>query len=31
MRQGVRAKFEVEAYFQDLGSLTAEGWLKKRN
>jgi hypothetical protein len=30
MREGAQAQFEVEAYFQDLRSLTAEGWLKKR-
>ncbi|MDO8945504.1 MAG: hypothetical protein Q7U75_20135, partial [Desulfobacterales bacterium] len=29
MREGARAKFEIEAYSQDLRSLTAEGWLKK--
>jgi len=29
MREGARAQFEVEAYFQDLRSLTAGGWLKK--
>ena len=29
LREGAPAQFEVEAYFQDLRSLTAEGWLKK--
>jgi hypothetical protein len=29
MREGARAQFEVEAYFQDLRSLSAEGWLQK--
>ena len=29
MREGAQAQFEVEAYFQDLRSLTAGGWLKK--
>jgi uncharacterized protein YoaH (UPF0181 family) len=29
MRQGPRAQFAVEAYSQDLRSLTAQGWLKK--
>ena len=29
MRQGLRAQFAVEAYSQDLRSLTAQGWLKK--
>jgi hypothetical protein len=28
MRQGAQAQFEIEAYFQELRSLTAEGWLK---
>jgi hypothetical protein len=28
MREGAPAQFEVEAYFQDLRSLTAAGWLK---
>jgi hypothetical protein len=28
LREGAPAQFEVEAYFQDLRSLTAEGWLK---
>jgi hypothetical protein len=28
MREGGPAQFEVEAYFQDLRSLTAAGWLK---
>ena len=30
LREGAPAQFEVEAYFQDLRSLTAQGWLKKR-
>ena len=29
MREGPRAQFAVEAYSQDLRSLTAQGWLKK--
>jgi hypothetical protein len=29
LREGVQAQFEVEAYFQELRSLTAEGWLTK--
>jgi hypothetical protein len=29
LREGAPAQFEVEAYFQDLRLLTAEGWLKK--
>ena len=29
LQEGAPAQFEVEAYFQDLRSLTAEGWLKK--
>jgi len=29
LREGAPAQFEVEAYFQDLRSLTAKGWLKK--
>jgi hypothetical protein len=29
LREGAPAQFEIEAYFQDLRSLTAEGWLKK--
>jgi hypothetical protein len=29
MREGAPAQFEVEAYFQDLRSLTASGWLNK--
>jgi len=29
LREGAPAQFEVEAYFQDLRSLTAQGWLKK--
>jgi hypothetical protein len=28
LRAGAPAQFEVEAYFQDLRSLTAEEWLK---
>lgn len=31
LREGARAQFEVEAYFRDLRSLTAEGWLKKES
>jgi hypothetical protein len=30
LREGAPAQFEVEAFFQDLRSLTAQGWLKKR-
>jgi len=30
LREGAQAQFEVEAYFQDLRSLTAQGWLKNR-
>jgi citrate lyase gamma subunit len=30
LREGAQAQFEVEAYFQDLRSLTAQRWLKKR-
>jgi hypothetical protein len=29
LREGAQAQFEVEAYFQELRSLTAEGWLKQ--
>ncbi len=29
MREGAPAHFEVEAYFQELRSLTAQRWLKK--
>jgi len=29
LREGAPAQFEIEAYFQDLRSLTAGGWLKK--
>jgi hypothetical protein len=29
LREGAPAQFEIEAYFQDLRSLTAQGWLKK--
>jgi hypothetical protein len=29
MREGGPAQFEVEAYFQDLRSLSAEAWLRK--
>jgi sirohydrochlorin ferrochelatase len=28
MREGAQAQFAVETYFQELRSLTAEGWLK---
>ena len=30
LREGAQSQFEVEAYFQDLRSLSAQGWLKKR-
>jgi len=30
LREGAPAQFEVEAFFQDLRSLTVQGWLKKR-
>jgi hypothetical protein len=29
MQEGARAQFEVEAYFQDLRSLSAEKWLRE--
>ena len=29
LQEGAQAQFEVEAYFQELGSLTAETWLRK--
>jgi hypothetical protein len=29
LREGAQAQFEVEAYFQELRSLTAETWLRK--
>ena len=31
LREGTQAQFEVEAYFQDLRSLTAKAWLGERS